>query len=86
MARQDARQFGAQEALPLPHRNATLQQEGPDLIDDAGALADQSLPHPVQRLQVELIGGLGRHELHRQPLFRLGNRLRVAEVVLLSLQ
>jgi len=29
--------FYAQEALSLPHHNATLQQEGPDLIDDAGA-------------------------------------------------
>ena len=26
-------------------------------IGDAGALADQPLPHPVQCLQVELIGG-----------------------------
>ena len=47
---------------------------------------DQSFSHPVQRLQVELIGGLGRHELHRRPLHRLGNRLGVAEVVLLSLR
>jgi len=36
-----------------------------------------------QRLQVELIGGLRRHELHRSPLHRLGDRLRVAEVVFL---
>ena len=40
----------------------------------------------MQCLQVELIGGLGRHELHRWPLHRLGNRLGVAEVVLLSLR
>ena len=40
----------------------------------------------MQRLQVELIGGLGRHELHRWPLHRLGNRFGVAEVVLLSLR
>ena len=38
--------------------NATLQQEGTDLVDDAGALPDQPLPHPVERLQVELLGGL----------------------------
>jgi hypothetical protein len=83
---QDARQLGAQEALSLPHSNAALQQEGADLIDDAGALTDQPLSHPVQRLQIELIGGLRRHELHRWPLHRFGNRLRVAEVVLLSLR
>jgi hypothetical protein len=29
--------------------NAALQQEGADPIDDAGALADQPLTHPVQR-------------------------------------
>ena len=54
------------------------------MIDDAGALADQPLTDAMQRLQVELIGGLGRHELHRRPLYCLGNRLRVTEVVLLA--
>src|SRR5262245_31116337 len=54
-----------------------------DLVDDAGALTDQPLPHPVQRLQVELLGGLRRHELHRRALHRLGDRLGIAEVVLL---
>jgi hypothetical protein len=83
---QNARQLGAQEALPLPHGDAALQQESPDLIDDASALTDQPLTHPMQRLQIELIGGLRHHELHRRPLHRLGDRLRVAEVVLLSLR
>ncbi len=53
------------------------------IIDDASALADHALPHTMQRLQVELIGGLRRHKLHRWTLHRLGDRLRVAEVVLL---
>jgi hypothetical protein len=35
----------AQEAKALPHGNATLQQEGADLIDDAGALSGQPLTH-----------------------------------------
>src|SRR6266566_1095705 len=83
---QYARQLGAQEALPLPHGNATLQQEGADLVDDASALAHQSLTNSMQRLQIELIGGLRRHKLHRWPLHRLGDRLRVAEIVLLSLR
>jgi len=30
-------QLGAQEPLTLPHHDAALQQEGPDLIEDAGA-------------------------------------------------
>jgi len=38
----------------LPHGNAALQQEGANLVDDTGALADQSLTHAVKRLQVEL--------------------------------
>jgi hypothetical protein len=71
--------------LALSHGNAALQQEGANLINDAGALSDQSLAHPVQRLQVKLIGGLRRHKLHRWTLYRFGNRLRIAEVILLSL-
>ena len=55
------------------------------MIDDAGALADQPLPYPVQRLQVQLIGGLRCHELHRRPLHRLGDCLGIAKVILLSL-
>jgi hypothetical protein len=64
----------------LPHRDSALQQEGADLIDDAGALTDQPLAHPVQRLQVELVGD----ELHGRALHRLGDRFRIAIVVLLT--
>jgi hypothetical protein len=49
-----------QEPLSLPHRNAALEQEGANLIDNAGALADQPLSHSVQRLQVELVRVLCR--------------------------
>jgi hypothetical protein len=70
----------------LPHRNAALQQEGADLIDNAGTLADQALPYPVQRLQVELIRGLRRHELHGRSLHRLGDCLGIAEVILLPFE
>jgi hypothetical protein len=57
---------------------------GTDLIDDAGPLTDQALADAVQGLQVKLVGGLGRNELHGRALYRLGDRLRIAEVVLLS--
>ena len=67
----------------MPHRNAALQQEGANLIDNAGALADQALPYAVQRLQIQLLRGLGRHELHRRSLHRLGDGLGIAEVILL---
>jgi hypothetical protein len=39
----------------------------------------------MKRLQVELVCGLGRNELHGGALHRPGNRLRVAKVVLLSI-
>jgi hypothetical protein len=83
---QDATQLGAQEALSLPDGDAALQQEGTNLINDASVLTDQPLTHTVQRLQVELIGGLCCLELHRRPLHRLGDRLRIPEVVLLPLR
>jgi hypothetical protein len=38
----------------------------------------------MQRLQVELIGGLGGDEFHGWPLHCLGNRFGIAEVVLLA--
>jgi hypothetical protein len=56
------------------------------LIDDAGTLTDQSIADAVQRLQVELIGGLGRDELHGRALHRLGDGFRISEVILLSLR
>ena len=40
----------------------------------------------MQRLQVKLLGGLGGDALHRRPLDRLGGRLRIAEIILLSLR
>ena len=81
----DDRQCRAQEAHPLAHRNAALQQEGTNLIDDAGALADQAFAHPVQRLQVELLGRLGGNEFHRRTLDRFGDGFGILEVILLSL-
>jgi hypothetical protein len=68
----------------LSHRDAPFQQEGSDLIDDASALAHQPLTEAMQSLQVELIGGLGDHKLHRRSLYCPGNRLGVTEVVLLA--
>jgi hypothetical protein len=63
---ENARQFSAQEARPLPHRDPAVQQEGTNLIDDTGALADQSCSNPVQRLQVELLGCLGVQALQEE--------------------
>jgi hypothetical protein len=72
------------ETQPLPHRDSALQHEGADLIDDARALTYRPLAHPVQRLQVELVGRLGCDELHGGALHRLGDRFRITIVVLLT--
>jgi hypothetical protein len=84
--RERSGELGPQKSKTLADCNAALQQEGANLIDDAGALADKSLAHAVQGLQVELIAGLGSDELHGRALHRLGDRLSIAEVVLLSLR
>ncbi len=51
----------------------------------ACALRHQPLAHPMQRPQIQLLRGLGRHELHRRALHGFGNRFGIIEVVLLSL-
>jgi hypothetical protein len=61
-----------------PQGDAPFQQERTDLIDDAGALTDQSVADAVQCLKVELIGGLGRDELHGRALDRLGDGFRIS--------
>ena len=83
---EDTRQLGPQGTQALPHGDAPLQQERTDLIDDAGTLTDQSIADAVQRLKIELIGGLGRDELHGRALHRLGDGFRISEVILLSLR
>ncbi len=82
---EDLRKLGPQETQTLADRNAALQEEGTDLVDDTGTLAHQALAHAMQRLQVELLGRLGRNELHGRALDGFGDRLGVAEVVLLPL-
>jgi hypothetical protein len=69
----------------LTHGDATLQQERADLIDDVSALTDQPLTHVVERLQIKLLGGLCRDELHSRALHCLGDCFGVPEVILLSL-
>jgi hypothetical protein len=73
------------KANALAHRDAAFQQEGADLIDDAGALRDQPLANAMQCLKIELVGGLRGNELHRWPLHRLCDCFGVVEVVLLAL-
>jgi hypothetical protein len=46
------------------------------LIDDAGALADQTFAHPMESLQVELFGVLVATNFHRGALDRLSEARR----------
>src|SRR5256714_3972355 len=69
-----------------PWRTAipALQQERADLIDDAGALTHQSLAHPMQGLQIKLVGRLGRDKFHRRALHCFSDRFRIAIVILVT--
>jgi hypothetical protein len=80
---EDLGELGAEETQTLADRNAALKQESTDLVDDAGTLADQTLAHAVQRLQVQLVGRFGGDELHGRALDCFGDCFSVAEIVLL---
>jgi len=54
-------------------------------VDDAGALRHQPLAHPVQRLQIQLLRGLGRTNFIVGRCTASAIRFGIIEVVLLSL-
>ena len=54
----------------LSDRDAALEQDGAQLIDQSRALADKSRTPPVQRLQVELRLALRLDEAHGRPRFQ----------------
>ena len=49
---QDVGQRLAEEAQSLPDDDAALQEKAANLIDHSSPFADQTRPHPVQRLQI----------------------------------
>jgi len=67
----------------LRHDNATLKKEAAKLVDDCSAMTDEPAANPMQRLKIELLCALDRHESHGRPLHRLRDGLGVAVVVLL---
>jgi hypothetical protein len=69
----------------LSDGDAAVEAEGADLVDNRGALADETGAHPVQGLQVELFGRLGGDKAHGCALDGLGDGFGVAEVVLVAL-
>ena len=62
--------------MSLSHSNTVLQKEAAKLIDYSCPITNKARTHAMQRLQIELLRRLGRHELHRRPLHGFGNRLR----------
>ena len=56
-----------------------------NLIDHCGPLADQARPDPVQRLQIQLLVGLGWNKAGRRPLHGLGYGLSIPEMILMPL-
>ena len=79
----------AQELLELPlalrRDQASLQQNGAQLIDQSGPLTDQTVPRPMKGLHIELVLALQFDKAHRWSRRRLRDPLGVAIVVLLPL-
>ena len=65
---------------------AAFDEEAADLVDDSGALPDKPRAHAVEREKIALLGRLDGNEVHGGPLHRLGDGLRIAVVVLVTLE
>ncbi len=55
MPTQNVRQGRAQETNALPDGNATLQEQGTNLVDDGSSMPDQAGAHPMHGLEIELL-------------------------------
>src|SRR6202051_1561591 len=75
----------AKERRSLPDNDAAVQKKAANLIDRCSSVADQARPHPVQRLQIQLLGGLGWNKASRWPLHSLGYRMGLSEIILVHL-
>ena len=56
---QNVRQQMAKEPQSLPNDDAALQEKAANLIDHGSPVADKARSYAVQRLQIELLIGLG---------------------------
>ena len=65
--------------------DAAIEQEAADLIDQRRAAMHQAVPHPMHRLQVELLLRLDGDEAHVLLGHGFGDRLGIDEVVLVRL-
>src|SRR6266436_1556270 len=62
---------------PLPQSYASFQQQSTNLVDDCRATHHPTLAHAMQRLHIQLVISLDRHEAHRRPCDSLSNRLGI---------
>src|ERR1700746_1479727 len=75
----------AKETQSLPDDDAALQEKAANLIDHCGPFTDKARPYPVQRLQVELLIGLGWNKARRRSLHGLGHSMSISKIILVSL-
>src|SRR5215469_18195010 len=75
----------AKQPQSLPDNDAALQEKTANLIDHCGPFADKARPHPVQRLQIELLIGLGWNKARRRSLHGLSHSISISKVILVSL-
>ena len=75
----------AKETHSLPDDDATLQKKAPNLIDHCGPFADKARPYSVQRLQIQLLVGLGWNKASRRSLHGLGHSMSISKVILVPL-
>jgi hypothetical protein len=65
--------------------HATLQQEGPQLVDHGRSPRDETIADTRHRLKVELVIRLDRNKPHVLSVNGLGNRFSIQEIVLVRL-
>ena len=68
----------------MPDDDAALQKKAANLVDYRGPFADEARPYPVQRLQIQLLIGLGWNKACRRPLHRLGYAMGISEIILVQ--
>src|SRR5260370_2429081 len=67
---------------PLPQSYASFEQQSTNLVDDCRATHHPTLAHAMQRLQIQLLISLDRHETHRRSCDSLRDRLGIDVVAL----
>ena len=69
----------------MPNDDPTFQKKATNLIDHCGPLTNKALPHPVQRLQIQLLVGFGWNKASCRPLHGLSYRMSISEIILVPL-